>query len=167
MKYLVLICLAFAAVLLPETALAQQGGISAVTVTANDDGSQTYSVTLQILAVMTALSFIPALVIMTTSFTRIIIVLAILRQAIGLQSSPSNQILLGLTLFLTFFIMSPIFNQINEEALQPYLAEEIMPLEAVERDRKSTRLNSSHVRISYAVFCLKKKKKKTNTSTTN
>lgn len=135
MKYLVLICLAFAAALLPETALAQQGGISAVTVTANDDGSQTYSVTLQILAVMTALSFIPALVIMTTSFTRIIIVLAILRQAIGLQSSPSNQILLGLTLFLTFFIMSPIFNQINEEALQPYIAEEIMPLEAVERAR--------------------------------
>lgn len=119
--------------LFPEWAWAQQSGLSAVTVVANEDGSQTYSVTLQILAVMTALSFLPAIIIMMTSFTRIIVVLAILRQALGLQSSPSNQIIIGLALFMTLFVMSPILNQINDEALQPYLAEEIAPLEAVER----------------------------------
>lgn len=135
MRYFVLIGVMLCALLLPETAFAQQSGLSAVTVTTNDDGSQSYSVTLQILAVMTALSFIPALVIMMSSFTRIIIVLAILRQAIGLQSSPSNQILIGLALFLSFFVMTPVLNQINDDALQPYLAEEIMPLEAVERAR--------------------------------
>lgn len=132
MRYWIIIIIGLVG-LFPETSWAQQGGMSALTVTANEDGSQTYSVTLQILAVMTALSFIPALVIMMTSFTRIIVVLAILRQAIGLQSSPSNQILLGLALFMTFFVMSPILGQINDDALQPYLAEEIMPLEAVER----------------------------------
>ncbi|RUO19748.1 flagellar type III secretion system pore protein FliP [Aliidiomarina maris] len=112
-----------------------QDTLSAITVTTNEDGSQEYSVTLQILVIMTALSFIPAAVIMMTSFTRIIVVLAILRQAIGLQSSPSNQILIGITLFLTFFVMTPVLSTINEEALQPYLAEEIAPLEAVERAR--------------------------------
>jgi flagellar biosynthesis protein FliP len=112
-----------------------QDTISAITVTTNEDGSQEYSVTLQILVIMTALSFIPAAVIMMTSFTRIIVVLAILRQAIGLQSSPSNQILIGITLFLTFFVMTPVLTTINEEAIQPYMAEEIAPLEAVERAR--------------------------------
>lgn len=119
-------------VLAPEIAVAQQD-ITAVTVTTNPDGSQEYSVTLQILAIMTALTFIPAMVIMMTSFTRIIIVLAILRQATGLQSQPSNQILIGITLFLTFFIMSPVLDEINEKALQPYLNEEIMSMEALER----------------------------------
>jgi len=79
---------------------AQQSGISAVTVTTNDDGSQEYSMTLQALFIMTALSLIPAFVMMMTSFTRIIIVLSILRQAIGLQQSPSNQILIGVKLVL-------------------------------------------------------------------
>lgn len=91
-------------VLSPEL-LAQQGGaLSALSVTTNPDGSQDYSVTLQVLAVMTALSFIPAMVIMMTCFTRIIVVLAILRQAIGLQSSPSNQVLIGITIFMTFLL---------------------------------------------------------------
>lgn len=104
---------------------AENGVLSAVTVTTNADGSQSYSVTLQVLAIMTALSFIPAMVIMMTSFTRIIVVLAILRQAIGLQQTPSNQVLIGITLFLTFFIMAPVFKSINEQAIQPYLAESI------------------------------------------
>ncbi|RUO24515.1 flagellar biosynthetic protein FliP [Aliidiomarina minuta] len=123
----------FIATFIPEAQA--QDTLSAITVTTNEDGSQEYSVTLQILVIMTALSFIPAMVIMMTSFTRIIVVLAILRQAIGLQSSPSNQILIGITLFLTFFIMTPVLNTINEDALQPYLAEEIAPLEAVDRAR--------------------------------
>ncbi len=77
---------------------------------------------------MTALSFIPAFVMLMTSFTRIIIVFSILRQALGLQSTPSNQILLGLALFLTLFIMAPVFEKVNEQALQPYLNEQIAPV---------------------------------------
>lgn len=107
-------------------------GIPALTMTENADGQQEYTVTLQVLAIMTSLTFLPAMLIMMTSFTRIIIVLAIIRQAIGLQQSPSNQVLIGITLFLTFFIMSPVFKQINDQALQPYLNEEIKSFEALE-----------------------------------
>ncbi len=78
-------------------------GLPALTVKTNKDGTQEYTVTLQILGVMTMLTFLPALLMMVTSFTRIIIVFSILRQALGLQQSPSNQILIGLALFLTFF----------------------------------------------------------------
>src|SRR5690606_1272219 len=78
-------------------------------------------------------SFIPAFVMLMTSFTRIIIVFAILRQALGLQSTPSNQILLGLALFLTLFIMAPVFERVNEQALQPYLGEQIGAREAIAR----------------------------------
>lgn len=108
-------------------------GIPALTFTENNDGQQEYTVTLQILAIMTALSFIPAAVIMMTSFTRIIIVLSILRQAIGLQQSPSNQILVGITLFMTMFIMAPVFDKINQNALQPYLSEELTSMQAFEQ----------------------------------
>ncbi|MFS6537916.1 flagellar type III secretion system pore protein FliP [Idiomarina loihiensis] len=127
-----LLCILAVLCLLPEQAFAWQD-LTAVTVKTNPDGSEEYSVTLQILAIMTALTFIPAMVIMMTSFTRIIIVLAILRQAIGLQQSPSNQVLLGIALFLSFFIMTPVLNEINDKALQPYLNEEIQSMEAVDR----------------------------------
>ena len=112
---------------------AQDGGLSAITVTTRPDGSQEYSLTLQILALMTMLTFLPSIVIMMTSFTRIIVVLSILRQALGLQQSPSNQVLIGLTLFLTLFIMSPVLDRINNEALQPYLEEQITSREAFEK----------------------------------
>lgn len=104
--------------------------LPAVTVQTNPDGTQDYTVTLQILAIMTVLSVLPALLMMMTSFTRIIIVFAILRQALGLQQSPSNQVLIGLTLFLTMFIMAPVFDKVNEQALQPYMAEQIGAREA-------------------------------------
>ncbi|SQD80599.1 flagellar type III secretion system pore protein FliP [Moritella yayanosii] len=107
--------------------------MSAVKVITNSDGSQEYSVSLQILAMMTAFSFLPAALIMMTSFTRIIIVLSILRQALGLQQSPSNQVLVGITLFLSFFIMSPVFDRINDNALQPYLSEELTSIQAFEQ----------------------------------
>lgn len=107
------------------------GGIPAVTVSGDENGGQDYSVTLQILLLMTALTLLPAMLMMMTSFTRIIIVFAILRQALGLQQTPSNQILLGLALFLSVFIMTPVFQQLNEQALQPYLAEEMTPDQAV------------------------------------
>ncbi len=100
-------------------------GIPAMSVTTNPDGSQNYSVTIQILAIMTALTLLPALLMMMTSFTRVIVVFAILRQAMGLQQTPSNQILLGLALFLSIFIMMPVFQEVNRQALQPYLNEEL------------------------------------------
>src|SRR6187551_2723779 len=100
-------------------------GLPALTVKTNANGTQEYTVTLQILAIMTALTFLPALLMMMTSFTRIIIVFSILRQALGLQQSPSNQILIGLALFLTFFIMQPVINKINADALQPYIEQKI------------------------------------------
>jgi flagellar biosynthetic protein FliP len=81
---------------------------------------------------MTALSFIPAAVIMMTSFTRIIVVLAILRQAIGLQQTPSSQLLVGMALFMSIFIMAPIYQQIDDRAIQPYLNEQITSVEALE-----------------------------------
>lgn len=111
-------------------------GLPAMTVKTNPDGTQNYTVTLQILAIMTALSLLPALLMMMTSFTRIIIVFAILRQALGLQQSPSNQILIGLTLFLTFFIMTPVFKEVNEQTLQPYINETITAGEAFDRIQK-------------------------------
>jgi len=121
----------------PE-AFAQQG-ISAVTVTTNPNGSQEYSMTLQALFIMTALSLIPAFVMMMTSFTRIIVVLSILRQAIGLQQSPSNQILIGVSLFLSMFIMAPVFEEVNERALQPYLEEEMTSIEAFDQAKEPMR----------------------------
>ncbi|MDO3385049.1 flagellar type III secretion system pore protein FliP [Gilvimarinus sp. SDUM040013] len=106
-------------------------GLPAFTVQTNADGEQEYTVTLQILAIMTMLTFLPALLMMMTSFTRIIIVFAILRQALGLQQSPSNQILIGLSLFLTLFIMKPVFEEVNVNALQPYLNSEIAAQQAL------------------------------------
>tara|TARA_R110001599_G_scaffold83628_4_gene224637 strand:+ start:4468 stop:5211 length:744 start_codon:yes stop_codon:yes gene_type:complete len=115
------------------TAFAADPGIEAIKLVTNEDGSQTYSVTLQILGLMTALTFLPAMLMMMTSFTRTIIVFSILRQALGLQQAPSNQIILGLTLFLTFFIMSPVLDKVNEIAIQPYINEELAPLDAVKK----------------------------------
>ncbi len=112
---------------------AQDGGLSAVTVTTRPDGSQEYSLTLQILALMTMLTFLPSIVIMMTSFTRIIIVLSILRQALGLQQSPSNQVLIGLALFLSLFIMTPVLDKINNDALQPYLNDQMTSREAFDK----------------------------------
>lgn len=110
----------------------QGGGIQAVTVSTNPDGTQEYSMTLQAVFIMTALSLIPAFVLMMTSFTRIVVVMSILRQAIGLQQSPSNQIVIGVSLFLSMFIMAPVFDEINENALQPYLNEQMTSIQAFE-----------------------------------
>ncbi|MDX9687287.1 MULTISPECIES: flagellar type III secretion system pore protein FliP [Halopseudomonas] len=122
--------------LLTPMAFAQTAGdplsLPAITLTTDAEGQQTYSVSLQILLLMSALTFIPAFVMMMTSFTRIIIVFAILRQALGLQSTPSSQILIGLALFLTLFIMAPVFERINNDALQPYLNEQLAPQQALE-----------------------------------
>jgi flagellar biosynthesis protein FliP len=105
-------------------------GIPAVTMTTNANGGEDYSINLQILALMTVMGFLPAMVILMTSFTRIVVVMSILRQAMGLQQTPSNQVIIGISLFLTFFIMSPVLNQINDKSIQPYLNEQITAREA-------------------------------------
>lgn len=99
--------------------------LPAVTVAPGSNGSQAYSVNMQILLFMTMLSVLPGLLMATTAFTRIIIVLAILRQAIGLAQTPTNQILMGIALFMTYFVMAPVFNEVNDKAIQPYIAEKI------------------------------------------
>ena len=82
---------------------------------------------------MTLLTLAPSLVILMTSFTRIVIVLGFVRTAIGVPSAPANQIIVGLALFLTFFLMGPVFDRMNAEALQPYLAGEVTSVQAVEK----------------------------------
>ncbi|WP_392537449.1 flagellar type III secretion system pore protein FliP [Legionella sp. 227] len=99
--------------------------LPAMTVQPGANGEQTYSVNLQILIFMTLLTVLPGMLMAMTAFTRIIIVLSILRQAIGMAQTPTNQILIGIALFMTYFVMSPVFNKINDSAVQPYLAETI------------------------------------------
>jgi len=96
-------------------------GLTALSVTTAANGEQTYSLSIQILLVMTLLTLLPAGLMMMTSFTRIIIVLAILRQALGTQQTPTNQTLVGLALFLTLFVMAPVFEQAYSDSVAPYL----------------------------------------------
>lgn len=124
-----ILLLATAFILVPTLAFGQPA-LDAVTVQETEDG-QTWSLSLQVLVLMTILTMLPAIVLMMTSFTRIIVALAILRQALGTASTPSNQILIGLALFLTVFVMMPVFDEINKTALQPYLAEDLGPEEAL------------------------------------
>lgn len=91
------------------------------------------STALQVLLVLTILTVAPAILLMTTAFTRIIIVLSFVRQAMGTQNTPPNQVLLGLALFLTLFVMAPTFNSINQQALQPYMQEKITQQQALSR----------------------------------
>lgn len=107
--------------LLPMLARASTFDVDLFQMTPSENGAQTYSVNIQILAVMTLLTMLPAIVLMMTSFTRIVIVLSILRQALGMPQTPSNQIIIGLSLFMSFFVMTPIFTQINEKAITPYI----------------------------------------------
>ncbi|MEI2783663.1 MAG: flagellar type III secretion system pore protein FliP [Candidatus Competibacter sp.] len=118
------------------TALAAPGGLPAVTVIPAAGGGETWSLSLQILALMTALTLLPSALLMMTAFTRVIIVLALLRQALGTMQTPSNQILIGLALFLTFFIMAPVFERINERALAPYLSETITFQQALQEGQQ-------------------------------
>ena len=102
----------------PDTALPQ--GLPMVNVTSGKAGQQ-YTLTLQLLALMTVLSVLPSLLLMMTSFVRVIIVLSILRQALGTGQTPPNTVLVGLALFLTFFIMTPVFDEVYKNSLSPYM----------------------------------------------
>lgn len=94
---------------------------------------QQLSGALQLFVLLTILSLAPGIVLMTSCFVRIIIVLGFMRQAMGTQNMPPNQVLVGLAMFLTFFVMSPVINEINEKALQPYMQEQIDQKEALNR----------------------------------
>ena len=124
--------LAALATLLPLVAAAEPT-IPAFTSTPAPGGGTNYGLTLQTLILMTALTFIPAALLMMTGFTRIVIVLSLLRQALGTQSAPPNQVIVGLSLFLTFFVMSPVFDKIYSEAWVPLQDNKITMQQAMER----------------------------------
>lgn len=127
-------CLGLAVVLVlmlvPSLAWAQ--AIPALTTSPGPDGSQTWSLNVQTLVMLTMLSFLPAALLMMTGFTRIIIVLGLLRNALGTGVSPPNAVLVGLALFLTFFTMSPVFDQIYDQAYGPLSRDEISFEQAIE-----------------------------------
>jgi flagellar biosynthetic protein FliP len=114
--------------LLSQSAFAADGSMLSLTSQPGAGGRQTWSVPVQTLLFFTALGFLPAILLMMTGFTRIIIVLSLLRQALGTQSTPPNQVLVGLALFLTFFVMSPVLDKIYNDAYLPY-SEGKMPME--------------------------------------
>jgi len=115
------------------SALAQMATLPAITSTPTTGGGTTYGLTIQTLLLLTAMSFIPAAVLMMTSFTRIVIVLSLLRHAMGTPTAPPNQIILGLSLFLTFFIMAPTLDRVYDEAYVPLSESRINIMEAGER----------------------------------
>tara|TARA_B110000967_G_scaffold203628_1_gene244652 strand:- start:5770 stop:6585 length:816 start_codon:yes stop_codon:yes gene_type:complete len=102
-----------------------QSGLPIVNMIDDGAGGTKYSLTLQLLALMTVLTLLPSLLMMTTSFVRIIIVMSLLRQALGTGQTPPNQVLVGISLFLTLFIMAPTLNSAYEDAISPYLEEQI------------------------------------------
>jgi len=110
-----------------------QGVLPAITATPAPGGGQTYSLSIQTLLFLTSLTFLPAVLLMMTSFTRIVIVLSLLRQALGTVQAPPNQVLVGLSLFLTFFVMAPVFERMYSEAYVPLSERRIGFNEALER----------------------------------
>ncbi|WP_454725055.1 MULTISPECIES: flagellar type III secretion system pore protein FliP [Cupriavidus] len=122
-------CLAL--VLLPALAHAQ--ALPGLTSRAGPGGSQTWSLSVQTLVLLTSLSFLPAAMLMMTGFTRIIIVLGLLRNALGTATSPPNQVLVGLSLFLTFFVMSPVFDRVYTDAYKPLTENKISLEDAAEK----------------------------------
>ena len=124
---------------MPLDSVWAENGLTAVTVESGPNGTETYSLSIQVLVLMTALTLLPTLLLMMTSFTRIVIVLAILRTAMGTQQTPSNQILVGLGLFLTLFIMQPVFAPIYEQAVAPYMDEKISATEALQNGSQPLR----------------------------
>ena len=124
------LCLAVLLLCVASVASAQTG-IPILSAVQEAGGATEYSVTLQLLALMTVLTLLPSLLLMMTSFTRIIIVLSLLRQALGTAQTPPNQVLLGIALFLTIFVMTPVFSEVYEDALKPYAEEQIQFEEAI------------------------------------
>jgi len=108
-------------------------GIPAFSSSPGPGGTTNYTFSLEALLLLTSLTFLPAALLMMTSFTRIVIVLSLLRQAMGTMTAPPNQVIVGLSLFLTFFIMAPVFDKVYETAWRPYAANQINLVEAADR----------------------------------
>ena len=121
------------ALLVPATVLAQVGDFPLLTSTPGAGGSQNYSLPVQTLLLLTALTFLPAVLLLMTGFTRIVIVLSLLRHALGTQASPPNQVLVGLALFLTLFVMGPVFDRVYDDAYVPYTQQKITFQQALDR----------------------------------
>jgi len=119
--------------LLAAHAAAAQSALPAIAIKTAADGAQTYSLTFQVLILMTVLTLLPAMLLAMTAFTRIIIVLSILRQALGMPTTPSNQVLTGLALFMTFFVMSTTLEQSYAGGIKPYLDGQLAGEVAIER----------------------------------
>jgi len=137
MKRLLLLA---AALLLPNLLLAQDlMPTLAITDQALPGETQTWSLSIQLLVAMTVLTLLPTLLLAATSFTRIVIVLAVLRQALGMPQTPPNQILMGLALFLSFFIMSPVFIEAYDSGIRPYMDGEIELNQAIETSSQPLR----------------------------
>lgn len=138
MKPLSLLLVLPALLFLP--AIAGSTGLPTISIGIEDtDSPQEVATVLQVIFLLTILSVAPAIVLMTTAFTRIVIVLGFVRQALGTMNIPPNQVIIALALFLTFFVMAPTINTINDTALQPFLSEEINQKEALERSVETMR----------------------------
>ena len=117
----------------PAAAQAPDSALGGLISLAGGEKGTPFSLSLQVLLLMTLLALLPSVLLMMTAFVRIVVVLAILRQAIGLQQAPSNQLMIGLALFLTFFVMQPTLDQINKAALQPFVADQLPAEQAIGR----------------------------------
>jgi len=126
-KYLICILVISGLVFLAGSSWGQPFSLPSINLSVGEGGDEPgkVAVVLQLLFLLTILSLAPAILVMLTSFTRIVVVLSLLRHALGTQQMPANQIVIGLSLFLTFFIMTPVWNEVNSRALQPYIHEEI------------------------------------------
>jgi flagellar biosynthetic protein FliP len=134
------LCVLLLLFVLPGVACAQQaagaatpGGASLTIALGGDNDPTNVSTAIQIVALMTILTLAPSFIMLMTSFTRMVIVLGFIRSAIGLQGAPSNQIIVGMSLFLTMFVMTPTLKRVNEEALQPYMGREITTMQFAAR----------------------------------
>lgn len=136
LKQVTIVILALVVCLIPDWALAQEAGAGltlvgdTVTSTLGDAREDEVATSVRLIILLTTLSFIPALLMVMTPFTRFIIVFALMRQAMGLQQSPPNQVLVGLAFILSMVVMQPNLEQVNEDALQPYLAGDLTTMEA-------------------------------------
>lgn len=131
-KFNVIIYLFASMLVLPLSALAENS-LPLINSTPGASGGQDYTLSLQTLILLTSLTFLPAALLMMTGFTRIIIVLSLLRQALGTQSAPPNQVMIGLALFLTMFVMSPVIDKIYVEAYQPLSENKITMQDALDK----------------------------------
>lgn len=129
-KYILLLVLV--ALALPASA-ADSAGLALINAAPATGGGQNYTLSIQTLVFLTSLTFLPAVLLMMTGFTRIIIVLSLLRQALGTQSAPPTQVLIGLALFLTYFVMSPVIDKVYTDAYEPYSENRITMQEAMEK----------------------------------